>query len=195
MLTECAAPGDCLANEFFGDALAVCDFDDDGFADLAVGVPEETVGPNDNAGSLHVFYGSPGGLSTVGEQDFDLDDLDLSGGADAGDQWGSALAAGDFDLDGVCDLAVGAPGKSVGAADNHAGAVVVLFGTASGLTGSGFRFLSQNHLPPGSAESAEAERRLRQRRSRPCPTADSPSACRARTSFRYSRPTSAWSIS
>ncbi len=155
VLTECAAPGDCLANEFFGAALAVCDFDDDGFADLAVGVPEETVGPNDNAGSVHVYYGSPGGLTSAGEQDFDLDDLALSGGADAGDQWGSAFAAGDFDRDGICDLAVGAPGKSVGAPGNHAGAVVVLFGTAGGLTGSGFRFLSQNHLPSGSPESAE----------------------------------------
>ena len=155
VLTECAAPGDCLANEFFGDDLAVCDFDDDGFADLAVGVAEETVGPNDNAGSLHIFYGSTVGLSSAGEQVFDLDDLDLSGGADVGDRLGSALVAGDFDRDGFCDLAAGAPGKSVGAPGNHAGAVVILFGSASGLTGNGFRFLSQNHLPPGSSESAE----------------------------------------
>ncbi len=154
-LNECAPPGDCFANELFASALAVCDFNDDGFADLAVGVPQETVGPNESAGSLHIFYGSLAGLTEDGDQVFDLDDLDLSGGADAGDALGSALAAGDFDRDGICDLAAGAPGKSVGAPGNHAGAAIVLFGSTDGLTGDGFRFLSQNHLPPGSSESAE----------------------------------------
>jgi hypothetical protein len=155
VLTECAAPGDCLANELFGDALAVCDFDDDGFDDLAVGVHEETVGSNDNAGSLHIYYGSPAGLTSTGEQVFDLDDIGLSGGADGGDHFGEVLATGDFDLDGFCDLAVGAPSKSVGAADNHAGAVIVFFGSSGGISLSGFRFLSQNHLPAGSSESSE----------------------------------------
>ena len=48
--------------------------------------------------------------------------------------FGAALAAGDFDGDGRDDLAVGVPGESVGAVDD-AGAVNVLYGTASGSGG------------------------------------------------------------
>ena len=46
------------------------------------------------------------------------------------DQFGSALAAGDFNGDRFDDLAVGAPSETVGAAQS-AGAINVLFGSAS----------------------------------------------------------------
>src|SRR6187200_3127448 len=44
------------------------DFDGDGFADLAVGVPSEDVGMSENAGGVNVLYGSGAGLSGVGAQ-------------------------------------------------------------------------------------------------------------------------------
>ena len=42
------------------------DFNGDGFADLAVGVPGENVGSLGDAGAVHVMYGSGSGLSATG---------------------------------------------------------------------------------------------------------------------------------
>ena len=155
VLTECAAPGDCLELEVFGSALAAGDFDNDGFADLAVGVPDENVGGDQNAGAVHVYYGSPAGLTSVGEQFFDQDTPGIGGAAEVGDFFGSTLTVGDFDLDGFADLAIGAAAEDLGAEAN-AGAVWVLFGSSVGLVATGSIFLSQNTLPPGSPESTEA---------------------------------------
>jgi len=44
------------------------DFNGDGFADLAVGVPDEDVGAVANAGAVNVIYGSAAGLAGAGGQ-------------------------------------------------------------------------------------------------------------------------------
>jgi hypothetical protein len=44
------------------------DFNGDGFADLAVGVPLEDVGTVANAGAVNVIYGASGGLSAADDQ-------------------------------------------------------------------------------------------------------------------------------
>ena len=54
------------------------------------------------------------------------------GAAEAGDRFGSAVAAADFDGDGVLDLAVGGSGEDIGAATDT-GAVFVYKGTGEGL--------------------------------------------------------------
>ena len=57
----------------FGSALAVGDFDDDGFDDLAIGVPGESIGAAVRAGMVNAVYGSSAGLTAarnvVGHQD------------------------------------------------------------------------------------------------------------------------------
>jgi hypothetical protein len=50
-------PGD----DGFGSVIAAGDFDGDGFDDLAVGAPFDDVGGVENAGSVHLLYGSPRG--------------------------------------------------------------------------------------------------------------------------------------
>jgi len=56
----------------FGWALAACDFNGDGFDDLAVGVPFEDGGPQDqdDSGAVEIHYGFGSGLETVAEQFF-----------------------------------------------------------------------------------------------------------------------------
>jgi arylsulfatase A-like enzyme len=115
-------PGDA-----FGSALAAGDFDGDGHTDIAVGVPTSAVGSVDSAGSVNVLYGSDGGLAAASNQLLQQGVDDLPGSAATGNGFGVALAAGDFNGDGVSDLAVGSPGQSV-SGKAGAGAVTVLYG-------------------------------------------------------------------
>jgi hypothetical protein len=130
--------GTVEAEDLFGYALATGDFDQDGFADLAAGAAQESVGSRYAAGAFSVLYGSAGGLTAAGGRLF----TQVGGTVEAGDQFGSALASGDFDQDGFFDLAAGAPGELVGSL-SEAGAVSVLRGSAGGLTTSGGRLFTQ----------------------------------------------------
>jgi hypothetical protein len=144
-----------------GDALAAAaavsveaDFDNDGFADLAVGVPREGVGSNELAGAVNVLDGSANGLTSTGSQLFFQGGGGVSDAAEPFDFFGNALAAGDFDNNGFIDLAIGVPGEDIGTIAD-AGAVNVLYGSASGLSASGGQFFSQN--TPGVFGGAETE--------------------------------------
>ncbi len=137
----------------FGSALAVGDFNDDGFGDLAIGVPGEDVSGNtvSNAGLVNVLYGSDTGLTDVGQI---LRQSNLAGdGEQAGDQFGSSLAAGDFNGDGKDDLAVGAHLEN-----NSRGAVNVIYaGAAPGarLVAAGSQFWAQDGGPSDLSGGAE----------------------------------------
>jgi hypothetical protein len=85
------------------------DFNNDGFEDLAIGVPGEELGGLAGAGAVHVIYGTANGLSTANAQFWNKNLLTVRGPfANAGDHFGAALAAGDFNCDGFADLAVSA---------------------------------------------------------------------------------------
>jgi hypothetical protein len=116
----------------FGHALVTGDFDGDGYADLAVGVPHEDLGSLVWAGVVNILYGSASGLSAAGNQMWHQDSDDIQEEAGTEDRFGSALAAGNFDGDFYGDLAIGVPGEDfVVSADG--GAVHVLYGSSDGL--------------------------------------------------------------
>jgi FG-GAP repeat len=146
---------DAEAGDEFGRTLAAGDFNGDGFADLAVGIPLEDVAAIDRAGAVQVIYGSPGGLQRDGNQFWHQDDpgdFEVFDTAEARDLFGVSLAAGDFNNDGRDDLAIGISSEDVGAVSN-AGAVQVLYGSASRLTGAGNQFWHQD--VPGIFDTAE----------------------------------------
>src|SRR5262249_52686194 len=93
----------------FGMALATGDLNGDGYTDLAIGVPYDNLKGENDAGEVDVLYGSPSGLRTVNQQVWTLSTGGVPGTARAGDQFGEALASGDFDRDGFGDLAIGVP--------------------------------------------------------------------------------------
>jgi hypothetical protein len=115
------------AGDGFGTAVACGDFDGDGFSDVAIGAP----GNYGERGEVNVLYGTDSGLSPAGDQRWTQDTPDVQGVMQPGDRFGAALVAGNFDGDGYDDLAIGVPGEDLDAAD--AGAVNVLYGSASGL--------------------------------------------------------------
>jgi FG-GAP repeat len=120
--------------------VAKGDFNGDGFADLAVGVPDEDVGTVADTGAVNIIYGSADGLTatTAGipaSQFWSENTTHVPGGAKPGDRFGAALAAGDFNGDGFSDLAIGMPNKNVGG-NSGSGGVVVVFGSADGLDAS-----------------------------------------------------------
>ncbi len=139
----------------FGEVLASGDFDADGHADLAVGIPSEDVGSIKDAGVVQVLYGGPKRL-TARDQGWHQGKPGVPGKNEAGDGFGGALAAGDFDGDGYADLVVGARGEDVGEKTN-AGWAVVLRGGPRGLTSSGAQSWRQGRGDvPSQPEQGEA---------------------------------------
>jgi hypothetical protein len=69
------------------------DFNHDGFADLAVGVPAEGVGTAQGAGAVHALYGSASLLTGIGSQVFTQDSPEIGGTAEQGDDFAGALPA------------------------------------------------------------------------------------------------------
>jgi len=123
-------PGRSQKDANLGAGLAIGDFDDDGFDDLAMGAPGLEVNGKPRAGLVIVIYGSPAGLDRMRVQEWSQDRL--RGGFERGDHFGEALVAADFNGDGVDDLAVGAPTENL-RDEIVAGAVNVIFGSSSGL--------------------------------------------------------------
>ncbi len=129
-------------NDNFGIALAAGDFDNDGFDDLAIGVPEEELDGVMGAGAVHVLYGSSDGLTTERAQFWHRARGGIEGDLGAFDEFGWALATGDFDDDSFDDLAVGVQGDEVNGNDG-AGSVHAIFGSADGLSAQGSQLWSK----------------------------------------------------
>jgi hypothetical protein len=150
-------PGLGLAEDqnLFGYALAAGDFNKDGFADLAIGVPYDEASGVANSGAVYVIMGTAAGLSAF-TQVWHQNRLDGSP-AEAGDRFGAALAAGDFNGDGYADLAVGVPNEQVGSVV-HAGAVHIILGNMAGLNSVGNQYWTQT--TPSVQGGANAEDRF-----------------------------------
>jgi FG-GAP repeat len=111
------------------------DFNGDGFDDVAIGVPQEDVGSIQDAGAVNVIYGSSSGLSATSaraDQFWTQNSADVIDVSEMDDEFGSSLTSGDFNGDGIDDLAIGVPGEDIGSATD-AGAVNVIYGSGAGL--------------------------------------------------------------
>ncbi len=129
------------AGDFFGWSLASGDFDDDGYDDLAVGVPGEDHGTREDAGAVTVLYGSSRGITPEGSRSFDQG-KGVANRPESNDLFGFAVAASDLSCDGYDDLVVGVPNEVLG--DGIvAGLVHVLRGSSVGVVKRGDVRLAQ----------------------------------------------------
>ena len=102
-----------------GWALAFGDYDDFGCDDLAIGAPGMVINGG-HAGRVRVIYHDSTG-AVLDTDDWDQDSPGILGMAEDEDELGNALATGDFDGDGIDDLAIGVRGEDIG---SGAGAAV-----------------------------------------------------------------------
>ncbi|WP_327348253.1 FG-GAP repeat protein [Streptomyces europaeiscabiei] len=88
------------------------DFNGDGYADIAVGMPNATVDGKAKAGYVSVIYGGPQSPSqSTGV--ISQAEVGIPGTPEAGDRFGSSVAPVDVNGDGVFELVVGASGESL----------------------------------------------------------------------------------
>ena len=126
------------AGDRFGWALTTGRFNGDVRADLAIGSPGEDINAIANAGIVHVLYGDSSGLSLAGNQLWHQDIANIPDTAEAGDGFGYALSSGNYGKSSQSDLAIGVPFEDLlsavtGTQQADAGAVIVLYGSSSGL--------------------------------------------------------------
>jgi len=121
-----------------GSSSALVDLNADGYDDLVVGAPALPTNPNsgvlDDAGHVYLRFGGPG-LGLPGDSG-NFNFASFSAGqavdffGDPGDQAGASIAAaGDVNGDGVQDVIIGTPGRSL-LGRTAAGGAYIIFGRA-----------------------------------------------------------------
>jgi hypothetical protein len=128
-------PGGAQDYVWWGSSLAASDFNGDDFPDLAVGapgddyqeLPDEDYGPS---GTVRILLGGASGLTTTG-----LTLLRRQGGTSGFDVgFGTELASGDLNRDGLTDLVVGSDGDRF-IDEGYPGGITVCAGRTGGPSG------------------------------------------------------------
>ncbi|MFF4017845.1 FG-GAP and VCBS repeat-containing protein [Streptomyces sp. NPDC001843] len=125
-------PGTSEAGDGFGWGVSVADVDGDGYADVAVGSPNEDIGKVASAGAVTVLRGGKGGLTGSGAVSFDQNTPGVPGTAEQNDFFGTHTALVDTDQDGRAELYAAAHGENT-----FDGAVWGFRSTGTGPTASG----------------------------------------------------------
>ncbi|WP_093800275.1 FG-GAP repeat protein [Streptomyces sp. Wb2n-11] len=131
------------------------DFNGDGHRDLALAAPYAALPGKGMSGYAAVGYGTSAGISTAKRTVVHQDSTGVPGSAEAEDAFGAALAVADTNGDGYGELAIGVVFEDIGE-DEDTGSVVVMRGSAAGVSGTGAKNLTQSTSGvPGAAEDMD----------------------------------------
>ncbi|MCX4235692.1 FG-GAP-like repeat-containing protein [Streptomyces ortus] len=108
------------------------DFNGDGYADLAVGVPDAAVAGKARAGYVNILWGGKRGIGAHGSIRITQATAEVPGTPEAGDRFGASVALEDLNGDGIAELLAGAPGEDITGRGTDAGVVVVVGGAKGG---------------------------------------------------------------
>ncbi|MFT5108799.1 MAG: hypothetical protein ACI9UA_004443, partial [Pseudoalteromonas tetraodonis] len=129
-------------NDNAGYSLAVGDVDGDGFEDLLVGVISDNYAGTLNNGSIMAVFGSADGIAP--ERGVFLGQSMFGGEEESGDEFGTVVAIGDFDADGIAEMVVGAEKEDLDGGIVEGGAVYV--GTLADSDGDGLTDLAESDV-------------------------------------------------
>ncbi|MFC9126714.1 FG-GAP repeat protein [Streptomyces sp. NPDC057099] len=143
-----------------GENLDIGDVDQDGVDDIVVGravtgYDSDLDTPAAKGGRVTWIPGTSNGPDGTKATHLNQDSPGVPGAAEAGDGFGTDVRVADVNGDGYPDVATGLPGEDLdGVAD--AGSVVVLRGSAKGLTGTGAQVVTQDTPNvPGAPEKGD----------------------------------------
>ncbi|MFJ2956833.1 FG-GAP and VCBS repeat-containing protein [Streptomyces sp. NPDC087270] len=125
-------PGVGETGDAMGASVAVGDVNGDGYADVVAGVPGEDYDGLTNAGSFLLLLGSSKGVTGTGSQVFTQNSDGVPGASESGDKFGAVVGALPATPSDPAQVVIGDPDENAGT-----GAVWVLHGTTTGLTGTG----------------------------------------------------------
>lgn len=143
-----SVPGTAKKFDFFGWSLSAGDVNGDGYADIAVGSEQETVGSAKHAGTVTILRGAASGLTGTGSKAYSQNTANVPGTAESYDHFGYAVQLTDIDNNGRTELVTSASGEN-----SSDGAVWFLKSTTSGITATGSKTFSGPTLggPSGDA--------------------------------------------
>ncbi|WP_419996708.1 hypothetical protein [Streptomyces boninensis] len=133
-------------------SVAAGDLDKDGDVDVVTGQP----GANGH-GSITVWMNEPdtSGETAWKKTSYDQNTAGVPGVGEPGDDFGGSVSVSDVTGDGNLDVVAGVPGEDVGTVAD-AGAVVLLKGSAAGITTTGAKALDQDSAGvPGVGEAGD----------------------------------------
>lgn len=151
---------DAQGRRIGGEDVEIGDLNKDGYGDIVVGHFIDTYDSDvelpSKGGALIVVYGGPDGTSTTRKPVWiNQDTPGVPGVGEYRDGMGWGLSIGDTNGDGYLDVATGLPGEDFDGITD-AGTVLVLRGSANGLTTTGYKSFSQNTAGvPGTAEKLD----------------------------------------
>ncbi|MGW1952569.1 FG-GAP-like repeat-containing protein [Streptomyces sp. NPDC001920] len=142
-----------------GRSLAAGDVNGNGYDDIVIGQPVAAESGGRSGGQITMVPGTSTGFTTTGMTTIHQDTTNVAGGNESGDDFGASVSVGDYNADGFADALTGVPGEDFprgGVNQSDAGDVLLVKGTASGLTGTGsIRISQETSGVPGTAEGGD----------------------------------------
>ncbi|MGW6144639.1 VCBS repeat-containing protein [Streptomyces sp. NPDC055144] len=147
-------PGASESHDTFGTDVSVADINHDGFGDIAVGAPGETLGSVKQAGQVVIIPGGPAGPTGAGSFTIAQNSTGVPGTAEHSDAFGTTVRFADLTKDGRPDLVVGTPGEIAPGATRSTGGIWVFKGTSTGVSlGSSYSVMAGSVGLPTNADT------------------------------------------